>query len=156
MQKKEFGKTELQITTVGLGAWAMGGGQWESSWGPQDDQESIATIRRALDLGLNWIDTAAVYGLGHSETIVGRAIKERDERPYVFTKCSLVWDQDGNITHNLQAASIRREAEASLKRLGVERIDLYQIHSPAGKGDGEHDAPGSLYERAPALIDPPP
>src|SRR6266699_2653240 len=129
MQKKQFGKTELQITPVGLGAWAMGGGQWESSWGPQDDQESIATIRRALDLGINWIDTAAVYGLGHSETIVGKAIKGR-ERPYIFTKGSLVWDEHGHMGHNLKAASLRREVEASLKRLGIDIIDLYQIHWP--------------------------
>jgi aryl-alcohol dehydrogenase-like predicted oxidoreductase len=129
MQKKQFGKTELQITPVGLGAWAMGGGQWESSWGPQDDQESIATIRRALDLGINWIDTAAVYGLGHSETIVGKAIKGR-ERPYIFTKGSLVWDEHGHVGHNLKAASLRREVEASLKRLGIDIIDLYQIHWP--------------------------
>ena len=108
MQKKQFGKTALQITPVGLGAWAMGGGQWESSWGPQDDQESIATIRRALDLGINWIDTAAVYGLGHSESIVGKAIKGR-ERPYIFTKGSLVWDEHGHVGHNLKAASLRRE-----------------------------------------------
>jgi len=129
MQKKQFGKTELQITPVGLGAWAMGGGQWESSWGPQDDQESIATIRRALDLGINWIDTAAVYGLGHSETVVGQAIKGR-ERPYIFTKGSQVWDEHGNVGHNLKAASLRREVEASLKRLGIDVIDLYQIHWP--------------------------
>lgn len=129
MQKKQFGKTELQITPVGLGAWAMGGGQWESSWGPQDDQESIATIRRALDLGINWIDTAAVYGLGHSETVVGKGIKGR-ERPYIFTKGSLVWDEHGHVGHNLKAASLRREVEASLKRLDIDVIDLYQIHWP--------------------------
>src|SRR6266516_7692656 len=127
MQKKQFGKTELQITPGGLGAWAMGGGSWESSWGPQDDQESIATIRRALDLGINWIDTAAVYGLGHSETSVGKAIKGR-ERPYIFTKCSQVWDENGNVGHSLKADSIRREVEASLKRLDIDAIDLYQIH----------------------------
>ena len=129
MQKKQFGKTGMQITPVGLGAWAIGGGHWEAGWGPQDDQESIATIRRALDLGINWIDTAAVYGLGHSETVVGKAIKGR-ERPYIFTKGSQVWDEHGKVGHNLKAASLRREVESSLKRLGIDVIDLYQIHWP--------------------------
>src|SRR5438128_4732984 len=137
MQKKQFGKTELQITPVGLGAWAMGGGQWESSWGPQDDQESIATIRRALDLGINWIDTAAVYGLGHAEEIVGKALKERSNRPYVFTKCSRVWNEQGEITSSLKEQSIRREVEDSLRRLQVDVIDLYQIHWPQPDEDIE-------------------
>src|SRR5216684_2509529 len=136
MQTKQFGKTDMQITPVGLGAWAIGGGQWESSWGPQDDQESIATIRRALDLGINWIDTAAVYGLGLSETIGGKAIKGR-ERPYIFTKCSLVWDEHGHVGHSLKAASLRREVEASLKRLDIDVIDLYQIHWPDPASDIE-------------------
>lgn len=129
MQTRQFGKTGMEITPIGLGAWAMGGGQWEFAWGPQDDQESIATIKRALNLGINWIDTAAVYGLGHSEQVVGEAIKGR-EKPYIFTKCSLVWDEKRQVHNVLKADSIKREAEASLKRLGIEAIDLYQIHWP--------------------------
>jgi len=119
--------------------------------GPQNDNDSVEAIHAGLDRGLNWIDTAAVYGLGHSETIVGQAIKELHEPSYVFTKCSLVWDQNGKISHNLQAASIRREAEAGLKRLGVERIDLYQIHWPAWKGQPEEASPGSVEEAMMAL-----
>jgi aryl-alcohol dehydrogenase-like predicted oxidoreductase len=127
----------MEITPIGLGAWAMGGGGWEFSWGPQDDAESIRTIQRAVELGINWIDTAAVYGLGHSEEVVGRALKELDTRPYIFTKCSLVWDDNGKVSNNLKAASIRREAEASLRRLGVDAIDLYQIHWPNPEADIE-------------------
>src|SRR5207237_7816374 len=119
---------------IGIGAWAIGGGKWEFAWGAQDDSESIAAIRAGLDRGMNWIDTAAVYGLGHSETVVGRAIKGLQIRPYIFTKFSLVWDESGNISHNLQAASIRREAESSLKRLRVDTIDLHQIHWPGRRG----------------------
>jgi aryl-alcohol dehydrogenase-like predicted oxidoreductase len=119
----------MQITPIGLGAWAIGGGQWEFGWGPQDDKESIDTIRRALDLGINWIDTAAVYGLGRSETIVGQAIKGR-ERPLIFTKCSMIWDENRKVGHSLKADSIKREAEDSLRRLDIDVIDLYQIHWP--------------------------
>ncbi len=129
MHTRQFGKTDMQITPIGLGAWAMGGGDWAFSWGAQDDTKSIATIKHALSLGINWIDTAAVYGLGHSEEIVGKAIKGR-ERPYIFTKCSRVWDEQGKIGHSLKANSIRRELEASLKRLGIDYVDLYQIHWP--------------------------
>src|SRR5258708_5136982 len=129
MQTRQLGKTGMQITRIGLGTWAIGGGQWEFAWGPQDDRESIDTIHRALDLGINWIDTAAVYGLGHSEEIVGQAIKGR-ERPFIFTKCSMIWDENGNISHSLKADSLRREAENSLKRLDIDVIDLYQIHWP--------------------------
>ena len=129
MQTRPFGRTDMQITPIGLGAWAMGGGQWEFSWGPQDDQTSITTIKRALGLGINWIDTAPVYGLGHSEEVIGKAIKGR-EKPYIFTKCSMLWDSKGYISHSLRADSIQREVEASLKRLGIETIDLYQIHWP--------------------------
>jgi aryl-alcohol dehydrogenase-like predicted oxidoreductase len=136
----------LKITPIGIGAWAIGGGQWEFAWGAQDDQESIAAIHAGLDRGMNWIDTAPAYGLGHSETIVGRAIKGLGKRPYIFTKCSLVWDESRKISHNLQAASIRREAEASLKRLGVDSIDLYQIHWPAWSGHPESASPGSIEE----------
>ena len=146
MTLRTLGQSDLKITPMGIGAWAIGGGKWEFAWGAQDDKESIAAIHAGLDRGINWIDTAAVYGLGHSETVVGRAVRERDTRPYVFTKCSLVWDEAGNISHNLQAASIRREAEASLKRLGVDAIDLYQIHWPAWKGQPESDSPGSIEE----------
>src|SRR2546421_6044181 len=124
MKTRQLGNTDMQITPIGLGCWAIGGGGYQFGWGPQDDQESIASIKRALDLGINWIDTAAVYGLGHSEEVVGWAIKGR-EKPYIFTKCSLVWDEQGNISNSLKAASIQREVEASLKRLGVDAIDLY-------------------------------
>jgi aryl-alcohol dehydrogenase-like predicted oxidoreductase len=120
----------LEITPIGVGAWAMGGGDWAFSWGRQEDSESIAAIHVALDAGLNWIDTAAVYGLGHSEEVVGKAIAGRAHRPYVFTKCSLVWNDQREIGHSLKAASLRRELEASLRRLRVDAIDLYQIHWP--------------------------
>ena len=136
MHTRQLGKTDLHITPLGLGTWAIGGNGGGNGWGSQDDQESIATIKRALELGINWVDTAAVYGLGHSEEIVGKAIKGR-EKPYIFTKCSLVWDDKGNITNNLKASSIRREVEASLKRLGVDVIDLYQIHWPNPDADIE-------------------
>jgi len=146
MTLRTLGQSDLKITPIGIGAWAIGGGQWEFAWGAQDDTESIAAIRAGLDRGLNWIDTAPAYGLGHSETIVGRAIKGLGKRPYIFTKCSLVWDESRNISHNLQAASIRREAESSLKRLGVDSIDLYQIHWPAWAGKPESASPGSIEE----------
>ncbi len=136
MEKRKLGNTELEITPIGLGAWAMGGGGWTFGWGPQDDSESIAAIRRALELGINWIDTAAIYGLGRSEQVVARALAEipSSQRPLVFTKCSLVWDEQGNISHNLEPASIRKEVDASLQRLRVETIDLYQIHWPNFRG----------------------
>jgi aryl-alcohol dehydrogenase-like predicted oxidoreductase len=152
MTLRQLGNSDLNITRMGIGAWAIGGGKWEFGWGPQNDNDSIEAIHAGLDQGLNWIDTAALYGLGLSETIVGKAIKERRERPYVFTKCSLVWDQDGNISHNLQAASIRREAEASLKRLGLDSIDLYQIHWPAWKGQPEDASPGSIEQAMLELV----
>jgi len=136
MRTRQFGRTDMQITPIGLGAWAMGGGNWEFSWGPQDDKTSINTIKHALALGINWIDTAAVYGLGHSEEIVGKAIKGR-ERPYIFTKCSRVWDERGRISGSLKAYSIRRELEASLRRLQVDYVDLYQIHWPDPEEDIE-------------------
>ncbi|MEO1444143.1 MAG: aldo/keto reductase, partial [Chloroflexota bacterium] len=115
---------------VGLGAWAIGGGNWDHGWGPQDDSESIDTIHKAIDAGMNWIDTAAIYGLGRSERVVGEALKGMSEKPYIFTKCSLVWDENGTIGNDLTAASVRKEVEDSLQRLGVETIDLYQIHWP--------------------------
>src|SRR5260370_15064484 len=130
MQTRQLGKTDLFITPLGFGSWAVGGGGWQFGWGSQDDRKSMAASSRALDRRLNWIDTAAVYGVGHSEEIVSRAIKERAERPYIFTKCSMVWDQEGKIRHSLKRDSIRREVEDSLRRLQVDVIDLYQIHWP--------------------------
>lgn len=130
METKQFGNTDMKITRTGFGAWAIGGGNWEFAWGPQDDGEAIDAIRRAIDNGMNWIDTAAVYGLGHSEELVGKAIKSLSKKPYIFTKCGLVWDDKRNVTRNLKAASIRRECEASLRRLNIDAIDLYQVHWP--------------------------
>ena len=130
MQTKQLGNSELHITPIGFGAWAIGGGGWAFGWGAQDDQESIEAINRALDLGVNWIDTAAVYGLGHSEEVVAKALKGRSNRPYIFTKCSLIWDEKGKIGNSLKADSLRQEVEASLRRLDIETIDLYQIHWP--------------------------
>ena len=119
------------MTSIGFGAWAIGGGNWEFAWGPQDDDESIAAIHRALDLGVNWIDTAAIYGLGHSEEVVGRALKSHSgPKPLVFTKCSMRWHEDRSIYRSLKAASLAEELEGSLSRLGVEPIDLYQVHWP--------------------------
>jgi aryl-alcohol dehydrogenase-like predicted oxidoreductase len=125
-----LGNSDLHLTPIGFGAWAIGGGDWEYSWGPQDNGDSIAAIHRALDLGVNWIDTAAVYGLGHSEEIIGCALKFVGRKPYVFTKCSMRWDDDRRIYRSLKAESLREELENSLRRLGVETIDLYQIHRP--------------------------
>jgi aryl-alcohol dehydrogenase-like predicted oxidoreductase len=125
-----FGTTGLQITRVGFGAWAIGGGDWEFGWGAQEDEESIAAIQRALDQGVNWIDTAAGYGFGHSEEVVGRALRGVTERPYVFTKCSLLEGPERTVVHSLERDSAMREAVASLQRLGLDAIDLYQIHWP--------------------------
>lgn len=130
MDQQQLGSHGPQITTIGFGAWAIGGGDWSFGWGPQDDQESIAAIQKAIDLGINWIDTAAVYGLGHAETIVGQAIQGRRNAVLIATKCGRVWDAAGNIDGNLRPESMRRELDASLKRLGVGVIDLYQIHWP--------------------------
>jgi aryl-alcohol dehydrogenase-like predicted oxidoreductase len=126
----ELGSTGREITRVGFGAWAIGGGGWEFGWGPQDDGDSIAAIHQALELGINWIDTAAGYGFGRSEEVVGRALAGLSDRPYVFTKASLLEGPDRKVVHSLKRDSIRREAEASLRRLGVDAIDLYQIHWP--------------------------
>ncbi len=136
MQTRQLGTTDLFITPVGFGAWALGGGNWQFGWGPQDDGESVAAIHRALDLGINWIDTAAAYGLGRSEEVVAKALESVTRRPYVFTKCSLVWGPDRQISHSLEPASIRRELEDSLRRLRTDAIDLYQIHWPALPPDG--------------------
>src|SRR5579883_2187473 len=146
MKSRKLGQSDLNITRVGIGAWAIGGGKWEFGWGHQDDTRSVDAIRAGLELGINWVDTAAAYGLGHSETMVGHAVRGLQRRPYIFTKCSLVWDGSGKISHNLQAASVRRECEASLGRLGVDAIDLYQIHWPAWKGAPESASPGSIEE----------
>lgn len=137
MQTKQLGKTDMHITHLGLGTWAIGGGGYTFGWGPQDDEESIATIHRALDLGINWIDTAAVYGFGHSEEIVGKAIKGRSDRPYIFTKCSRLWNDNGDISAKLQKKSILQECENSLRRLQIDAIDLYQMHWPEPEADIE-------------------
>src|SRR5690349_6346662 len=130
MQKQRLGNSDMELTPVGVGAWAMGGGGWAFAWGAQDDNESIAAIHEALDRGVNWIDTAAVYGLGHAEEVVARALEGRSDRPYIFTKCGRVWNERGEITGSLKAQSIRRECENSLRRLQADVIDLYQIHWP--------------------------
>jgi aryl-alcohol dehydrogenase-like predicted oxidoreductase len=132
MQTRQLGWTDLKLTTIGLGAWAMGGSGWRFGWGPQDDADSVATIQRAVELGVNWVDTAAIYGLGHSEEVVGQALKgiSPNQWPIVATKCSRRWDDTGTPYGNLKRDSLRAECDASLKRLGVERIDLYQIHWP--------------------------
>ena len=127
---RTLGNSDLKLTPIGFGAWAVGGGDWQFAWGPQDDNESITAIQRALDLGINWIDTAAIYGLGHSEEIVGRAVKSSSHKPYIFTKCSMRWRDDRSIYNSLKADSLAVEVEASLRRLQVETIDLYQIHHP--------------------------
>lgn len=129
MQKNTLGNSDMSLSRIGMGAWAIGG-QWAWGWGAQDDKVSIDTIHEALDKGINWIDTAPVYGLGHSEVVVGRAIGERSEKPYIFTKCGLVWDDEKIITGKLQKASVKKECEESLERLGLDCIDLYQVHWP--------------------------
>jgi aryl-alcohol dehydrogenase-like predicted oxidoreductase len=130
MDTKVLGNSDLFITPVGFGAWAIGG-DWEFGWGSQDDTQSVAAIHRALELGVNWIDTAAVYGLGHSEEVVARALQEwQGSRPYVFTKCGMIWNAQGKVDYSLRRESIRRECEASLRRLKTEVIDLYQIQGP--------------------------
>src|SRR5437016_7052047 len=131
MKITQLGNSDLLITPIGFGAWAIGGSGWEFGWGEQDDKESVGPIRRALELGVNWIDTAAVYGMGHSEEVVALALRTwPGRRPYVFTKCGLRWDEQGYVHRSLNAASIRQECEDSLRRLKVDVIDLYQIHWP--------------------------
>jgi len=137
MQTRQLGNSDLMITPLGIGAWAMGGSGWAFAWGPQDDQDSIAAIDKGLDAGLNWIDTAAVYGLGHSEEVVAEALKGRSKRPYVFTKCERRWDENRQIYKSLKAESVRWECEQSLRRLQVDAIDLYQIHWPEPDEDIE-------------------
>jgi aryl-alcohol dehydrogenase-like predicted oxidoreductase len=145
INKRSLGSSGLEITTVGFGAWAIGGGGWTYGWGPQDDKTSEETMRRAIQLGVNWIDTAAVYGLGHSEEVVGRFVRSlpASERPYVFTKCGLIWDERDRMQEPkrvLKPESIRAECEASLRRLGIERIDLYQFHWPDDTGTPVEDS----------------
>jgi len=139
LETRAFGKTGLEITPIGFGSWAIGGSGWRAAWGPQDDDEAVGAIRRAVELGMNWIDTAAVYGLGHSEELVARALKglPESDRPYVFTKCSQVWDENGNVFDSLKKDSVKRECEQSLGRLQTDVIDLYQIHWPRPNEDIE-------------------
>ncbi len=145
INKRSLGSSGLEITTVGFGAWAIGGGGWSFGWGPQDDKASEATMRHAVELGINWIDTAAVYGLGHSEEVVGRFLKSLpiSEKPFIFTKCGLIWDERNPMQEPrrvLRPESIRTECEASLRRLGIERIDLYQFHWPDETGTPIEDS----------------
>src|SRR6202163_472821 len=148
MQTRKLGNSDLHITPVGYGAWAVGGSGWQYAWGSQDDSDSIAAIHRSLELGVNWIDTAAVYGLGHSEEVVARALKSwSGPRPYVFTKCGLRWDTQGNVRKVLKADSIQREVEDSLRRLAVDVIDLYQIHWPPEPDSGELEEGWSVLAR---------
>jgi aryl-alcohol dehydrogenase-like predicted oxidoreductase len=130
MQKRKLGASGLEITPIGVGAWAMGGGGWQFAWGAQDDDESVDAIHAALDKGINWIDTAAIYGLGHSEEVVGRAIAGRSTKPLVFTKCGIVWNEKRENRRTIEPESIRKEVEQSLSRLKLDVIDLYQIHWP--------------------------
>lgn len=148
MDVRRLGTSDLAITPIGLGTWAIGGGDWVCGWGPQKDAISIATIRRAIDCGINWIDTAGVYGLGQAETIVGRALRglPHRERPLVCVSCGLVWDDLGNVSHNLRAASIRREAEGSLRRLGIDAIDLYQLGWPSWTYSPRGHDPGPIED----------
>ena len=155
MQTRRLGNSDLEITVIGFGAWAIGGGDWMFGWGPQDDADSIAAITRAVDVGINWIDTAAAYGLGHSEEMVARALASLppSRRPYVFTKCSLIWNDKRELLHSLAPESIRREVEGSLRRLGVEAIDLYQIHWPRWGSSPPGYDPGSVADAWQALTD---
>ena len=147
MKTKRLGKSDLFITPIGFGAWAIGGSGWEFGWGEQDDKQSVAAIHRALELGINWIDTAAVYGMGHSEKLVALALQTwHGPRPYVFTKCGLRWDEQGYVHRSLNPASIRQECEDSLRRLNVDVIDLYQIHWPTEELEEGWDAMARLQK----------
>lgn len=129
-QTRQLGNSDLHLTPIGYGAWAIGGGNWEFAWGAQDDDESVRTIERAVDAGINWIDTAAIYGLGHSEEVVAKALRNSGSKPYIFTKCSMRWSADRQIYRSLKPKSLQEELENSLRRLNVDTIDLYQIHWP--------------------------
>jgi aryl-alcohol dehydrogenase-like predicted oxidoreductase len=146
MQTRKLGNSDMHITLVGYGAWAVGGSGWDFAWGAQDDSDSIGAIHRSLELGVNWIDTAAVYGIGHSEEVVARALREwKGQRPYVFTKCAMRWDKNGRVTKVHSAASIRQECGDSLRRLQVDAIDLYQIHwPPEDNGSGLEESWSTL------------
>ena len=150
LAKRSLGSSGLEITTVGIGSWAIGGDGWSYSWGPQDDAESIATMRHAIDLGVNWIDTAAIYGLGHSEEVVGRLLREipKSQHPLIFTKCGMAFEEDrmAEPQRTLKPDSIWRECEASLRRLGVERIDLYQFHWPDETGTLVEDSWATMVQ----------
>jgi aryl-alcohol dehydrogenase-like predicted oxidoreductase len=150
LTKRSLGASGLEITTVGFGSWAIGGGGWSYGWGHQDDAESIATMRHAIDLGINWIDTAAIYGLGHSEEVVGRLLRDipQSQRPFIFTKCGMAFESDpmAEPQRTLKPDSIRRECEASLRRLGVERIDLYQFHWPDETGTPVEDSWATMVQ----------
>lgn len=137
MRTRQLGNSDLQITPIGVGAWAIGGGGYQFGWGPQEDSDSIDAIHAAIDRGINWMDTAPVYGLGRSEEVVGRALKGRAKRPYVFTKCSIVWDETREPRRTLKADSVRKECDDSLRRLGIDAIDLWQIHWPDPEGEIE-------------------
>ena len=148
MDLRKLGNSNLQLTPLGFGAWAIGGSGWEFAWGQQEDADSIAAILRALELGVNWIDTAAVYGTGHSEEIVAQALKQwKGKRPYVFTKCVLRWDENRKVYQDHSAASIRKECEDSLLRLQTDVIDLYQMHwPPRDNGPGLEEAWGAMND----------
>ncbi|MBI4904377.1 MAG: aldo/keto reductase [Acidobacteria bacterium] len=137
MQTRKLGNSDLEITRMGIGAWAMGGAGWAFSWSSQEDSDSVAAIRRAVEHGVNWVDTAAVYGLGHSEEVVGEAVKGLAKKPYIFTKCARVWNENREIGKCIKRDSVRRECEASLRRLQVDVIDLYQMHWPEPDEDLE-------------------
>lgn len=139
MRTRTLGNSDLNLTTIGLGTWAQGGSGWKAAWGPQDDRDSVEAIKQALDAGINWIDTAAVYGLGHAEEVVGQALKQipKSEWPIIATKCGRDWNEEGDLWGNLKAPRIRKEIDDSLRRLGVEVIDLYQIHWPQPDEDIE-------------------
>ena len=146
LKRRILGGSDLAISAIGLGTWAIGGGDWIFGWGPQKDSESLATIRQAIDCGINWIDTAAAYGLGHAEIIVSRALRDfpRADRPYVFATCSLIWDELGNVSQSFRPQSIRKEAEGSLRRLGIECFDLYALGCPVSPNKPPADHAGLL------------
>jgi aryl-alcohol dehydrogenase-like predicted oxidoreductase len=144
METRKLGKDGPEMTTVGFGAWALGGGDWAFSWGPQDDKESMEAIHEAIDLGVNWIDTAAVYGLGHSEAVVGKAVAGRRDKVLVATKCGLIWDDQGKVSKDLSAQSVAKEIDDSLRRLNIDVIDLYQIHWPVKDDHSIEEAVGTI------------